>query len=512
MFGLAEQKLTTPNSIEVYWRTITPMCLVFSTFSAEGKIWSGVIGKWCSLGFWIASPTSIQLPLMRATSAFCRNGLPVLLLWALAGPSDAQDAVKINEEFKSGHASKVDVVVRLDGKLTLPIEKGKAPQLVSVSGKSHLVYEERVLPSDDGATLKTIRGYRQVEFLRTLDNAQQDAGIRPSVRRMVVMKSENRRAPFSPDGPLTWGEIDVVRTDVFNPVAIPGLLPTGPVRKGQTWKASAASVAELTDMEKIDSGEIVVEFSGVTEIDKSHVARLTISGTIRGVNEDGPNQQKLEGHAFFDLDAGFLTYLSLRGTHELLDGKGQTVGRIEGQFTMSRSLLTKLPPDLSDASLKGLDLKPTIENCLLLYDNSQLGVRFLYPRGWRIGVVQGRQVTLDHARGAGVFITVEPTTKTPTADDYLKEVSEFLQKQKKAQISSIDKPIRVRSEPSLDRFGFDAAFGTDNKVHMECAVLKQTDGGVTLAATIPAADTRTLKPEIERVIRSLSVTKKIEEK
>ncbi|HEV3435853.1 MAG TPA: hypothetical protein VG122_00745 [Gemmata sp.] len=448
---------------------------------------------------------------MHALSAFSRNGLPLLLLWVLASPADAQDAVKMSEEFKSGHSSKVDVVVRLDGKLTLPIEKGKAPQLVSVSGKSHIMYEERVLPSDDGATLKTVRGYREVEFLRTLGNSQQDAGIRPSVRRMVVMKSENRRAPFSPDGPLTWGEIDVVRTDVFNPVAIPGLLPTGSVRKGQTWKASAASVAELTDMEKIDSGEIVVEFTGVTEIDKSHVARLTISGTIRGVNEDGPNQQKLEGHAFFDLDAGLLTYLSLRGTHELLDGKGQTVGRIEGQFTMSRSLLTKLPPDLSDASLKGLDLKPTIENCLLLYDNSQLGIRFLYPRGWRIGVVQGRQVTLDHARGAGVFITVEPPARTPTADDYLKEVSEFLQKQKKAQISSIDKPIRVRSEPSLDRFGFDAAFGAD-KVHMECAVLKQTDGGVTLAATIPAADTRTLKPEVERVIRSLSITKKIEEK
>ena len=34
--------------------------------------------------------------------------------------------------------------------------------------------------------------------------------------------------PFSPDGPLTWGEIDVVRTDVFNPAAIPGLLPPGP--------------------------------------------------------------------------------------------------------------------------------------------------------------------------------------------------------------------------------------------------------------------------------------------
>jgi hypothetical protein len=229
------------------------------------------------------------------------------------------------------------------------------------------------------------------------------------------------------------------------------------------------------------------------------------------VNEDGPNQQKLEGHAFFDLDAALLSYLSLRGTHELLDGKGQTVGRIEGQFTMSRSRLDKLPPDLSDASLRDLDLKPTLENTLLLFDNPQLGIRFLYPRGWRVGVVQGRQVTLDHTRGAGVFITAEPSGRTPTADEYVKEVGEFLQKQKKATLGTIDKPVRVRSEPNLDRFGFDAAFGTE-KIRMECAVLKQTDGGITAAATIPAAYAEVLKPEVERIIRSLSVIKKIEEK
>jgi hypothetical protein len=429
----------------------------------------------------------------------------------MVGVSVAQEPVKMTESFQSGHATKVDVSVRLDGRLSVPTEKGKAAQLIPVSGRSHVVYEERVLPTDESVSLKTVRGYREVDFLRKTGSNQQEAGIRQSVRRLVIIKSENRRAPFSPDGPLTWGEIDVVRTDVFNPVVIPGLLPVNAVRKGQTWKASAAAVAELTDMEKVESGEITVEFEGVTEIDKRHVARLKLSGTIRGVNEDGPNQQQLEGHAFFDLDAGLLSYLSLKGIHELQDGKGQAVGRIEGQFTMIRSRLDKLPSDLSDASLKDLDLKPTLENTLLLYDNPQQGVRFLYPRGWRVGAVQGRQVTLDHARGAGVFITTEPTSRTPTAEDYQKEVSEFLQKQKKATIGGIDKPVRVRSGPDLDRFGFDAAFGTE-KVRMECAVLKQTDGGITAAATIPASDAEALKNEVERIIRSMSVTKKIEEK
>src|SRR5262245_37002179 len=196
---------------------------------------------------------------MRAIVTFCRVIFGGLLLGGFADPATAQEAVTLAEKFDPGHVSKVDVVVKLTGKLTLPTQqKGKAPELATVLGVSRLTYDERVLPADPG-TLMTVRAYREVAFTRSVGDIKQDAGIRPSVRRMVVIKSEGRRAPFSPDGPLTWGEIDVVRTDVFNPAAIPGLLPVGPVKKGQTWKASAVAVAELTDMEKVDEGEITVE-------------------------------------------------------------------------------------------------------------------------------------------------------------------------------------------------------------------------------------------------------------
>jgi hypothetical protein len=438
--------------------------------------------------------------------------LPLICLFlAPGGHAEAQEAVTLAEEFKPDHLSRVDVSVTLTGRLAVPVEKGKPPQLVTMTGKSQVVYDERVLPPDAPGTFKTVRGYREVDFIRVLGDVKQDAGIRPSVRRMVMIKTDRRRAPFSPDGPLTWGEIDVVRTDIFNPAVVPGLLPRGPVRKGQSWKMGAEAIAELTDMEKVDSGEITVEFSGVAEVARRKVARLQISGSVRGVNEDGPNSQRLEGHAFFDLDGGFLSYLSLKGTHELLDGKGQTVGRVEGKFTMNRSLLTAMPADLSDASLKGLDLKPTPENTLLFYDDERLGVRFLYPRGWRIGAVQGRQVTLDHARGAGILITVESAAKLPNAEDYLKEVKGYLQKEK-AQIGAVDAPRRIRTEPvTLDRFGLDVAFGS-NKVRMECAVLRQTDGGVTITGSIPAPEVAALASEVERVIRSTAITRKIEEK
>jgi hypothetical protein len=437
--------------------------------------------------------------------------VPTLFLLVASGGSSAAQEVALTEPFKPDHTTRVEIRVKVTGKLAMPATaKGKEPRLVALVGVSKLVYDERLLAPDESGLLKTVRSYREVEFERTIGDTKQDAGIRPSVRRMVIIRSGQRKAPFSPDGPLTWGEIDVVRTDVFNPALIPGLLPRDPVKPGQSWKASAASVAELTDMEKVEDGALTVELVGVTRVAGKRVARLKVSGTVRGVNEDGPNRQKLDGTAYFDLDGGILSYLSVKGTKELLDGKGQTVGIVEGQFALTRGPVAKLPGDLSDASLRDLDLKPTAENTLLLYDNPDLGVRFLYPRGWRIGAVQGKQLTLDHARGAGILVTVEPPRKVPTPEAYRKEVQNFLEKQK-ATVTGSEKPVALRTEPvQLDRFTFDATIGSD-KLRLEYAVLKQTDGGATVAATLPAADTE-LRAEVLRIVRSLSVTRAIEEK
>jgi hypothetical protein len=446
-------------------------------------------------------------------ATLCRFIGPALLTLVLTNPGRSQEAIQFAEEFRPGHAYKVDVQVKLSGRITLPAqEKGKPPQVVPQTGTSKVVYDERILAPDDPDTMKAVRAYREVDFRRVTGTLTQDAGIRPSVRRMVVIKNGPRKAPFSPDGPLTWGEIDVVRTDVFSPVAVAGILPRGPVRPKDSWRATPAAVAELTDMEKVDEGDLTVEFLGVTAVDGKRLAKLRLSGTVRGVNEDGPNRQKLEGTAYFDLAANVLTYLSVRGSHELLDGAtGRTFGVIEGQFTMTRTPVP-LPADLSDASLRGLDLKPGAENTLLLHDNPDLGVRFLYPRSWRVDAVQGRQVTLVRGQtGAGMLITVEPASRMPTADDYLKEIGQFLQKEK-AQVTGTERPTRLRGEPvRLDTFTVDAAFGPE-KVRLEYAVLRQTDGGVTVAARLPAPIAAQLRPEVDRIVRSLAVTRKIEEK
>ncbi|HET6575216.1 MAG TPA: hypothetical protein VFG68_16535 [Fimbriiglobus sp.] len=431
-------------------------------------------------------------------------------LVAVVGPTAAaQNPVTLAERFDPAEAYRVELKVRLSGRLAIPQESGKPPQVLPMSGESTVIYDERVLPTDEPRTARTVRAYREVEFARTAGGKDQKAEVRPSVRRMVVLRSDRgKKAPFSPDGPLTWGEIDVVRTDVFSPALVPGLLPPQPVRPGDRWRLTPAAVVELTDLDPIAAGELVAEFVSVVTISNKRYAKLGVSGSVRGAAEDGTSRQKFDGIGYFDLEANRLTYLNLKGTRELFGPDGKTVsGRIDGTFVMTRGPAGKTS-DISEAALRGVELRPTAANTELLYDNPDLGLRFQYPRRWRVGVVQGRQVTLDESSGGGVLITVEPAASLPAADKYLAEVRDYLKAQG-ASVIEATVPRRVSDRPRLDRFALVAEVKKE-KVRLEYAVLSQPEGGATVSARLPWAEREELGRGVERVLRTLSITKRIE--
>lgn len=420
----------------------------------------------------------------------------------------AQDTVRLSEKFDPAEPYHVELKVSANGKITAPIGPDKQLVTVAVTGSGTTVYDEHILPPDESKADRVIRIYRDVEFRRTIGDRDQKADIRPKVRRMVVLRSEKgKKAPFSPDGPLAWGEIDVVSKDVFSPTLIPGLLPNKAVRLGESWNVSPAATADLTDLDSIDEGTISVTFFSIVTLDGRRYAKLTVAGTVKGSTEDGPTRQKLEGTAYFDLEIDRLTYLNLKGVQEMLSPTGQTLGRIDGTFVMERRSAGKVT-ELSPDALRNVDLKPTPENSLLLYENPELGVKLLYPRRWRVGIVQGRQVALEEQQGGGILLTVEPPSSLPTAAQFQTETQDFL-RQQKWTISVTDAPKRVAERPGwVDRFGFDAELKA--KVRMEYAVVTFAEGGTTIAARLPANAKAELTPDFERIVRSVQLTKRIE--
>jgi hypothetical protein len=418
----------------------------------------------------------------------------------------AQEVARLREKLPPGSAYQVSCRVDLSGHLSLPPEKGQAARTLTITGTSAIEYDERVLAlAADGQVQRTARLCRRMDFQRKVGTQEEQTSLRPAVRRLVILRHKNVEVPFSPDGPLTWNEIDLIRTDVFTP-ALTGLLPDGPTQVGQRWRASAVAVQELTDLERIEEGGLECKLEQLTTLAGRRHARVGFSGSMRGPGEDGPTGHQLDGFLLFDLESSHLSYVSFHGVQTLLDKGGKAAGKIEGNFVLTRRPIA-VPADLSDAGLRGRALEPNAENTLLLYDNPELGVRFLYPRRWRVAGVHGRQLAVDEGRGSGLLLTVEPPARVPTGQQFLNETRAYLEQQK-AKVLGVG-PIQAlqKGPPAIEQFGLDLDLA-GQRAHMEYFVVREANGGVTVAARLMPAELAALQPEVRLIVQSLRLTRR----
>src|SRR5262249_15401890 len=158
----------------------------------------------------------------------------------------------------------------------------------------------------------------KMDFQRKVGEQVQQSSLRPTVRRLVILRHNQFEVPFSPEGPLTWSEIDLVRTDVFTP-ALAGLLAKDAVKPGDRWQADVVAVKELTDLERIEEGGLTCTFDAMTTVVGRQQARISFQGSVRGLGEDGSARHQLEGQLYFDLVSNHLSYIHVKGTHYLLN-------------------------------------------------------------------------------------------------------------------------------------------------------------------------------------------------
>ncbi len=404
--------------------------------------------------------------------------------------------LRLVESNAPGRQYHVSCRVVIDGMLSIPADKGQAARTIKVAGKSKVEYDERILKANE----RTIRHYDSLDFDRTFDGEEQHSSLRREVSRLVVLRHKQYEVPFSPSGPLTWGEIELVRTDVFTP-ALKGLLPTQPVRVGDAWPAEPEAVQELTDLEEITSGGLRCKLESVGTIVGRRQARISFQGDVRGIGEDGPASHQLDGTLYFDLEANTLSYVSLRGTRTLPGPNGQAGGKIEGSFTLTRTPLPSSPA-LSDAALRGLVLEPNDENTQLLFDSPALGVRFLYPRGWRVAGTNPRTLGLDHRGGSGLMLAMDPGPPQPNAVQQFHQAAQKGLAQQKARISRVGQPQQL--QPGMTTFTIDAEIA-QRPVTMQYYVLQQPAGTVTLTATLLPKEMPGVGREVERIAQSVQI-------
>lgn len=425
-------------------------------------------------------------------------------LLVFAGVSAADEPIRLEEKFTAGTIYRVRSHMTGTATLTLPNEKDKkVPESLTGTAESSIDYDERILDLDsDGLPNKTLRLYKAIEIRKVNGKQKIENTLRPAVRRLVVLRDKNLKVPFSPDGPLLVSEIDLVRTDVFTP-GLRGLLPGEPVKPGDTWKASPEAIRELTDM-TLEEGALECKLHEIGKINGRRAAEIGISGSVRGVSEDGPTRHEIRGRFYFDMEQNYISYISFQGKQLLLD-KDKPAGTIEGVFTLVRVARIQ-SADLADDAIKGVKLNPDDDNTLLLYDNEDLGVRFQYPRRWKVAGVNGRQIMIDADDDNGLLLTLDAIAKIPTAAQFSKESETFLREQK-GRILGTTTPRRLQAAPrEVEQFAIDGVM-KDKRLLMDYYIIRQKEAGATLAAHLTPEAMKSLRPEVERIAKSVVVGK-----
>ncbi len=407
----------------------------------------------------------------------------------------------VEERFQVGQGWKVKSRSEISGTLHLPAPGGKSTRSLLVNGESALEYEEAILAMGDGGGVnRSVRLYKRADLKRKMGDQNQSSGIRQQVRKVVVVRQGSQEVPFSPDGPLTLNEIEMVRTDLFTP-ALAGLLPGKVVAPGASWEAKPEALRELTDLVRVDEGKLECTLAEFQNIQNQQVARIRFSGKVTGANQDGPCTQELDGQAYFDLNSKHLAYLSLNGKHMLPGGVGYPASTLQGRFVLTRERLEG-PGELGAVQPGDSKFEPGEDNTLLVEELPNL--RLEYPRRWTFIQGGARQITLDGADGSGVLITLEPAGRVPAAAVYQAESRAFLEKGGHRVVGG-ETPQMLSAE--VARFTLEAE-KDGKRIHLEYYVRNTQLGGILLAARFPG-DFRNARPDLERLVRRTVITSPI---
>jgi hypothetical protein len=413
----------------------------------------------------------------------------------------SQNQVVMRETMQSGMTLEIKTNVSLTGNMGGLDKNGQKVTETAIKATGSTHYRERVLEFGKGnEPVVAVRLCRTATLEKRIDSQAQRIVLRPAVGRVVVRHENNHNTVFSPDGPLMVSELDMLRSDPFTPM-LRGLLPSGAVKQGDQWPASAEATSELTGVNPIQSGGLACTLSEVKSTADGAVARVRMAGSFNGPTDQGPTRMNIEGHFIFDLDARLITRLVLDGTSEILSGEGNVIGKLQGRYELDRRPAID-DPKLTDTGLAGVELKPTPGSTSLLYESVDLGVRFRYPRNWEITSAKKNLIQLDEETGGRMHVTIDPSPPATSAK-LRSELLTWLESQKAAvKVASSPEKIALTSTLAAERFSIRATLGQKPK-EWNYLVVRANDRAATLAVNLLEERADVLRGDINSVAQSI---------
>lgn len=307
-----------------------------------------------------------------------RAGL-VILFTACLTTAQAAESYDLTSAMKSGYAQAVRTAVEVKGDLKLNSD-GKDVLTVPMLAQADLQYAERFLAIKAGGSLRAARHYEKAEATIQIKNTELKQNLREERRLLVAQYRGEEAVLFSPLGPLTREELELVDGPGASSV-LSAILPGKKVAIGQEWKLTNQTLARLLGLEAVSEQKIIAKLTKV----EGSLAILTLDGKVTGAVGGVSSEIDLHGKANFDLKKRAVTWLALQYQ------ENRSVGHAQPGYEATIRVRTVVEPaatapQLADAALTRLPLEAKAGQTLIEFRAEKAGIDLSHDRRWRVMV------------------------------------------------------------------------------------------------------------------------------
>ena len=223
--------------------------------------------------------------------------------------------------------------------------------------------------------------------------------LRPEVRLLIAGRPENDGpvVVFSPTGPLTWDELQLVQ-GLGDPLTLGDLLPAKPVAIGGHWPIKNSGARALSEYDAITKNTL----DAWLETAEATKARIRLTGQIEGSKQGAPGKMSCDGFFTFDRQAALIDHLDLNRVENRQPGPIEAGLEYKSTLTISRQA-AEPPKTLADSSLAGLSLQITPQRELLKLDLPGGKAMLLHDRNWDKFWVDRKLIVLKRLSGHQVI-------------------------------------------------------------------------------------------------------------
>lgn len=269
------------------------------------------------------------------------------------------------EKFLLTEDSSSDVIrayeSRITGEGTLEFHPGpNADQPVThpIKMVAAFRFAERRLPAAgrDDAAWRSIRQYDEAKSQIDVGGQTSLPSLRPERRTLVVTADRAGLLPYSPDGPLSSREVELLPS-LGDPLLLAALLPDREVGVAESWTPPTWIGPAIAGTEVSFNSELTCRLLSVAQ----GLAKLSFDGKVSGATKGSTTETSLSGEFEFDLNTRAIV------SAEVSQSEKRSIGPVTPGMTLTLKAKVRKAADIPSDAISSVDvasipLRPAVED------------------------------------------------------------------------------------------------------------------------------------------------------